>query len=120
MEHITHNAIIVVSWKRSRVLRAALKARELGCEIIGPSLPALNGYTTLVVCPDGSKSGWDDDMKGDIRRAAFRAWLTKQTCGDGSAKYEWCEVEFGNDDESANVVASPWKVPEPANLRGSS
>lgn len=106
MGYIRHNAIVVTSWKSLEYV--AQKARELGAQVVGPSESAINGYSSLLICPDGSKEGWSDSDKGDERRAALREFMNTQRYED----YEWAEVSYGSDDQSATVVHHAWGSPD--------
>ena len=102
MGHTVHNAIIVTSYDDKTIEQAAQEAVELRMQIIGPSEATLNGYRSLMVCPDGSKEGWEPSELGDAQRERFREWLS------GRAYVEWVEVEYGIDPHGARVVHSRW------------
>ncbi len=90
MGTISHNAILVTDSDEEWLKRAASKAAEIGCIVLGPSDAGTNAYRTVVVCPDGSKEGWKSSDDGDLRREAFVKWLhaERQYC-------EWAEVRYG-------------------------
>lgn len=102
MGYIAHNAIIVTSYDDKTIEQAAQEAVELRMQIVGPSAATLNGYRSLMVCPDGSKEGWESSELGDAQRERFREWLR------GRAYVEWVEVEYGVDPHGAHVVHSRW------------
>ena len=108
MGYMRHNAILVTTWSEKHIEAAAGQAKELGLQMLGPSAKVVNGYRSLLVCPDGSKEGWQDSDEGDARRLAFRQWLRSQTHEDGSSPLEWVEFAYGNDDRKAGIVASTW------------
>ena len=60
MGYMRHDAIVVTSWKREVLDVVAAKARELGLKVLGPSAGVTNGIATFLVCPDGSKEGWEE------------------------------------------------------------
>lgn len=63
-----------------------------------------NGYRAFLVPPDGSKEGWDESERGDERRAQFVKWLRSYSYSDGSSPLDWIEVQFGGDDDDANII----------------
>jgi hypothetical protein len=65
----------------------------------------VNGYTSFLVSPDGSKEGWAESEEGDNRRATFIEWLRSKRYEDGSSPYSWAEVLYGDDDQQAAIVA---------------
>jgi hypothetical protein len=58
----------------------------------------MNGYRSILICPDGSKEGWADSEQGDARRAALRTRLVAEE------SLEWCEVSYGHDDGTAEKI----------------
>lgn len=109
MGYIRHNAIVVTTWSDGLIEAAAQQARELGAQVLGPGDSVVNGYRSILICPDGSKEGWDDSSLGDNRRAAFKAWLRQQAFSNGSSSLEWVEVSYGSDDQSSAVVDDQWR-----------
>jgi hypothetical protein len=100
---IRHHAIIVTSWQKSKLQEAFETARQLGLTVIGPSEQSINGYQSILICPDGSKEGWPASDMGDELREAFKQWLDQQRYADGSSTLSWCEVAYGNEDNDI-----PW------------
>lgn len=109
MGYIRHNAIVVTSWDTDILRAAAERATELDLEVLGPSKPAINHYASLLICPDGSKEGWDASTEFDKRRDQFEAWLRSRRCEDDSSHFEWVEVAYGADDSAAEIVTSEWE-----------
>ena len=103
MGHTLHHTIVVTSWSGPDLFRAARKARLMGCAVIGPSAPQMNGYRTFCIVPDGSKDGWGTSDAGDTRRNQFVDWLNAQRDEDGGTCFDWFEASFGNPDENAEV-----------------
>ena len=100
MGYIAHNAIVVTAWELTSITAAAQKARDLGMTVVGPhEKEVINGYRSFLICPDGSKEGWDSSEDGDTRRADWKAWL--RASGHDA---EWCEIRYGYDDGNAEVV----------------
>jgi hypothetical protein len=108
MGYIRHNAIVVTSWHSDATKAAAQQARDIGLLVLGPSDKAVNGYSTMLACPDGSKEGWIESNTGDRQRKAFRDWLETQRFEDRSSNLEWVEIAYGSDDREATIVASAW------------
>lgn len=108
MGYIRHNAIVVTSWRSADIEAAANYAASIGLLVIGPSDEVVNGYRTLLVCPDGSKEGWNESNDGDRRRCDFRIWLDKRGHEDGGNPLEWVEVAYGYDDGNASVEFHAW------------
>ena len=106
MGYIRHNAIVVTSYKDEYMQAAKEKAESFGLQVIGPGSEVVNGYQTLLICPDGSKEGWETSTDCDAARDAFRKWLHNERHGDGSSWYEWVEVAYGNDDHKAVIEQS--------------
>lgn len=111
MGYIVHNTIVVTSRVDKAISDAVQKARELGLEVLGPSPKAMNGYQTILVCPDGSKEGWYDSQQFDEKRKAFRDYLDDQRYEDNSSSLEWTEIAYGSDDRSVTVVDHAWTEP---------
>lgn len=104
MGHITHNAIVVTSWCRSHVEDVRVKALQLGLPA-SEAIPSLvNAFYSVLVGPDGSKSGWAEDAKGETARASLATWLRGLKCGPG-----WVEVSYGNDDQEARIEQDAWR-----------
>jgi len=111
MGYMRHNAIVVTSWNTGAIEAAACRARNIGLTVIGPSVELINGYRTILVCPDGSKDGWKESDQGDKRRADFRDWMRAQQYEDGSSNLELVEVAYGSDDRTAEIEATAWMTP---------
>jgi len=63
--------------------------------LLGPADAIINGYSTFVLAPDGSKEGWADSDLGDRAREAFVSYF--QTHCQCAAIVE---VSFGEDYEA--------------------
>ena len=55
MGYMKHNAIVVTSWKEIAIKEAAAMAEKIGLLALSQSEEVVNGYRSLLVCPDGSK-----------------------------------------------------------------
>ena len=111
MGYIRHNAVIVTTWEDAEGVAA--EGRRLGLQVIGPSDEVINGYRTMLVCPDGSKEGWADSDAGDDAREQFKTWLRTQRHSDGSSWLEWAEIVYGSDDGKATVLDDAWRESAP-------
>jgi hypothetical protein len=111
MGYMRHDAIVVTSWKREALDAAAQKARDLGLEVVGPSAEVTNGIATFLVCPDGSKEGWDESDEFDAKRSQFLAHLNSERYVDNSSCLSWVALGYGSDDREAVIEAHAWQVP---------
>lgn len=102
MGYMRHNAIVVTSWNSEAIEAAACRARTLGLTVLGPSAALMNGYKSMMVCPDGSKEGWENSDQGEKQRAELRDWLRERS------NLEWVEIAYGNSDCTAEVEATAW------------
>ena len=111
MGYMRHDAIVVTSWNREAIEEAAAKARECGLEILGPSTAVTNGISTLLVCPDGSKEGWDESNEFDVKRAAYLKYLSSVRYEDNSSFLSWVALSYSSDDGDATITTHAWKEP---------
>jgi hypothetical protein len=92
-----NNAVIATTWNREEVNR--IKNFVAGLErmqslfLFGDE--EINGRTTVVMVPDGSREGWPNSDEGDKLRDLFVAELEKANYVDGSSPWNYVEVEFG-------------------------
>lgn len=110
MGYMRHDAIVVTSWKRDALEAAVQKARDFGLEVLGPSAEVINGISTFLVCPDGSKEGWDESDEFDGKRAQFLEYLNGERYEDNSSCLSWVALAYGSDDCEAVVTAHTWQV----------
>ena len=73
MGHIRHNAIIVTGYSsggtfQGTTQKAHDKAIELGLLVTDIVNGKANGYSSFMICPDGSKEGWDLSNEFDSKR----------------------------------------------------
>ena len=101
MGYMRHDAIVVTSCKSEAIEEAAAKARECGLEVLGPSGVTMNGIRTLLVCPDGSKEGWDKSDAFDVKRAKYLEYLNSVRYDDNSSCLSWVALAYGSDDGDA-------------------
>ena len=108
MGYIKHHAIVVTTWDTDLVPKLLESAHKMDLEVLCSQPTYVNGYTTIVLCPDGSKEGWDESDRGDAARFAFKAWLHTFDYEDGGSPLEWVEVAYGSDDNRAVVTDDAW------------
>ncbi len=89
---------IVVTSQIADLLRAARDfAASTGAAVSEIVPGAINGSTSFVVAPDGSKEGWGESDIGDARREQIKTWLRSKAYDDGSTSLRWFEVEHPED-----------------------
>lgn len=114
MGYIRHHAIVVTGrheWTIDASLPDIHEARaaaiDAGCAVVTDVAgPGVNGYSSFLVGPDGSKEGWDSSDAGDQARDRLIAWLRKR--GEGGY-YSWAEVVLGDDDQEALIERHAWE-----------
>jgi hypothetical protein len=105
MGYMRHHAIVVTSWNCELLTEAHAKAQEVFQQVAPITPPAINGYVSFLVAPDGSKEGWQDSDEGDKARAEFIAWLDSRRYEDGSTALAWVEIQFGDDEHVTKIVS---------------
>ncbi len=109
MGYMLHHAIVITTYKNDELHKVATKAKELGLQVLGPSEESpVNGYFSLLICPDGSKEGWPESEEGNKLRRKFIEWLETQRHEDGSSWLEWVEIAYGNDPADAQIANHAW------------
>ena len=93
MGHIRHDAIIVTHGDRKCVEESKEKANDLGLTTTSIET-TINGYSSYMIVPDGSKEGWDGSNKAEEAR---RLW---KESGGG----DWVHIRFGGDEDEAYIV----------------
>lgn len=114
MGYIRHHAIVVTGmheWSIGGDLPDISEAREAavrcGCRLVTEVVgPGVNGTSSFLAAPDGSKEGWDASDAGDEARSRFIAWLRERGRG---CYYSWAEVVLGSDDQEALVERHAWE-----------
>ncbi len=117
MGYMRHHAIIVTTFDDDRALAAYSAADGAGLCPSAMMRSQVNGYTTFLCPPDGSKEGWTASDVGDERRELFVAWLNAQRYEDGSSPFDWCEVQYGDDNGHNLILRTDETEPVPAHLR---
>lgn len=105
MGYMRHHAIVVTSWNEEKPFKAHTKATEILRQVAPITPPAVNGYVSFLIAPDGSKEGWSESNKGDDARGEFVAWLDEQKFGDGSTSLPWVEIQLADDEEETKIVS---------------
>ena len=114
MGYIKHDGITVTGWKDEHLKRARDKAVELGLIVTElQKEPGVNGYLSFLICPDGSKEGWEDSDEHENAREAWKDWVDEESSYQGLPTYAWDTVMFinwihvrygGDDEEMAFIV----------------
>lgn len=95
MSYIKHHSIIITAYSLEDATIAKEKAKKIFKKyksLVSDIIPSItNGYYTLFVATDGSKYGWDIEVKCTERRAKLCRWLEKKG-------YDYAEVSYGGDD----------------------
>lgn len=106
MGYHRHHGMIVTSWREESIEDAHAKAESLfantPAHVTPISPPAVNGYRSFAVLPDGSKEGWGESDRADEAREAFKAYLF-----DMKSKGSWCDwvlVNFPGDERDYLTV----------------
>ena len=55
----------------------------------------VNGKTTIIMTPDGSKKGWDTAIEAERIRKKFIKKILTYNYSDGSSPFDWIEVGYG-------------------------
>jgi ABC-type sugar transport system substrate-binding protein len=108
MGYVKHDAIIVTSWKHEAVEQAVAKAKEYGLDVLEQGSEVVNGYRTLLICPDGSKEGWETSNEFDAKREKYIEYLNSVRYEDGSSCLEWVAIAYGSDDQEAAITDHAW------------
>jgi len=97
MGYIRHDAILVTHWNEDFVVESHEKAIQLGlpCSNIVESI--INGYTSFLIAPDGSKEGWPDSSEGDIARNLWIEWA-QEKLKEREYFVDWVHISYGGDE----------------------
>lgn len=113
MGYIRHDAIVVTSWNFKQLEAAATQAKILGLQVLGPSEQAINEYSSILICPDGSKEGWIESKLFNDLRQKFIEYLKSMRHDDGSSCFDWVAVSYGSDDRDAAITTHEWADSQP-------
>ena len=116
MGYTRHHAIVVTSLAEPsakgdkphvsevRKTIADICARYGGyCAVTPLTPPTVNNVTSFLVAPDGSNEGWMESDKGDKARSAIIKYLRSLRYEDGSTRYPFVEVQFGDDERKTKI-----------------
>lgn len=98
---IQHHAILASTWDNERYedflkwLTSEPLSESQKQQLLAQNNPGTNGYCTVVVCPDGSKEGWDESTAGNLLRDRILLKLASYDYDDGSSPWDVVEVSFG-------------------------
>lgn len=93
-----NNAVLATTWNDECVLRVTRWIGRQTNDLRGlfAVVPGIAEHkTTIVLCPDGSKEGWEISDRGDDLRQRFIDELAKDDYEDGSSPWDWVEVGYG-------------------------
>lgn len=96
MGYIRHHAIIVTGNYSSdpfynTTQKAHNKAVELGLLVTDIVNGVANGYSSFMICPDGSKEGWKTSDEFDTKREKWLQWAKTQLIN-------FAHISYGGDD----------------------
>jgi len=104
MGYMRHDAIIATNWSPESVRAAHQKAEEMGLRPTTISGPFVNGYSSFMIPPDGSKEGWEESNEFDSLRDGWKNWV-RETFGDAHDRWlSWVHVQFAGDEPSDNEI----------------
>lgn len=110
MGYMSHNVIVVTSWSRKDLTNAINKAIEFGLYVVCPSDETSNGISSFMICPDGSKEGWDESNYFDELRKNYISYLNSIRYEDNSSPLSWFEARYGSDDRSVEIISHAWEI----------
>ena len=119
MGYIQDQAIVVSGWKGMKEVHSECVeiANKHGFDgIVSPLCkPQVNGTTTFLIAPDGSKEGWADSDRGDAMRDEIKAFLVGLP--ERLTWAHWVEVVVGGDSEFAPYISDSPRIREEKNER---
>lgn len=106
MGYMRHHALIVTTWNADAAGAFHAQATSVcrSCPVSAVIESPTNSYLTVLVCPDGSKEGWEESDRGDAECASLIEWLDAQRYEDGSSALRWALVQYGDDDGETTVI----------------
>lgn len=106
MGYIRHHAIVVTDQLGDDIMEAHRQAQRIGLGVTPIADSEMNGTSSFLVVPDGSKEGWATSEEGDERRETFKRWLKAPPPPEGDGpqfSLDWIEVQYG-DDEGVSAI----------------
>jgi hypothetical protein len=114
MRNIVHHAIVITSNEKDKIELVRNKAFELyglhmetknGKALVGPlTIGLINNFYTFLICPDGSKEGYDTSDDGDIVRNKICSFIESLQETTGTNPVNYVEVSYGADDGTAKII----------------
>src|SRR6266567_6744829 len=107
MGYMRHHAILITTFDEAYADLAHKRASEIFPTSLVSAIQeaVVNGFYSFAVFPDGSSEGWDDDIQGNANREEFKAWLETQRYEDRGSRYDWVEVQYGDDNWQTKIIA---------------
>lgn len=105
MGYMRHHAVIVTSYSKEMLTDAHQEALRLFPDQVSPLVDSpINRYASFFVAPDGSKEGWPESERGNVKRDEFVGYLEGKKYEDNSSSIDYVEVFYGDDEGEAEVV----------------
>jgi hypothetical protein len=99
MGYMRHHAIIVTGWNEEALKEVHSEASKIFPKISNIVEGTINGYSSFLIPPDGSKEGWEESKEGDERRSKFISWLITS-----KGYLRWVEVQYGDEDGDNRII----------------
>ena len=104
MGYMRHHAIVVTSWDNKILRKAHKKAKKLFKQVAPITPPAINGYVSFLIAPDGSKENWLPSDHGDEKRREFIEW-TDRLRDEVGFKIDYVEIQFGDERRETKIIS---------------
>ena len=105
MGYIKHKAITVTSWDSEKLEKVHTKAKSVCGDRVSEIIKSpVNGYISFIVCPDGSKEGWDSSEQGDKEDSELVDFINEQAYEDGSNSISYIHYFYGEDNRNAGII----------------
>ena len=101
MGYIRHEAIIVTAFDKEYTQKAKDFAKKLGLHTTN-IVETINGYSSFLIAPDGSKEGWEESDKHERARKEFCEWSDNQY--RESVYLDYAYISFGGDEKHCNII----------------
>lgn len=93
-----NECVVATTWNDEAVEKIkawvmTLNEREQSLFAFVPAL--INGKTTILLAPDGSKKGWETAKQGEALRNELIEQFAIFGYDDGSNPFDWVEVGYG-------------------------
>ena len=102
MGHMVHNAIVVTSWSDDYIKVVRQKADDIFAVQVSEVISGIvNGYSSFLIPPSGSKRGWSDAYNHTESLERFKKFLREDLSGE---YVDWTEVQFGDADDNNKIT----------------